>query len=51
MVMHSADSVDSTECDESLKHELGSIQRFSLSPVSSWCCDIIFVSYARGCGF
>ena len=28
-------SVDSTESGKALKHELGSIQRFSLSPVSS----------------
>ena len=34
METHSTDSVDSTESNKSLKHELGLIQRSSLSPVS-----------------
>ena len=44
-------SVDSTESDKSLRHELDLIYRSSLLRVSSWMCSIISISYARGCGF
>ena len=40
-----------SECNESLKHELGSMSGSSLLPVSSWCCASISVSYRRGFRF
>ena len=40
-------SVDSIEPDKSSKHELTSVERSSLLPVSSWCCASISVSYIR----
>ena len=37
-------SMDSTESNKPLKHELGLMERSSLLPVSSWLCGIISVS-------
>ena len=36
------------ESDKSLKEELGSIQRFSLLPVSCWRCGRILISFTGG---
>ena len=44
-------SVDSTEFNKPLKHELGLILRASLLLVSSWHCGIITVYQVGGDGF
>ena len=43
-------SIDSTESNKSLKHELGLIFRSSLLPMSSWLRGIIFVSWVSDGG-
>ena len=44
-------SIDSTESNTLLKHELGLIERSSLLSVFSWLCGIISISKVRGGGF